>query len=191
LHQADGDDRRAQTAHNNIKSFLSTAMRIALGSGLVKVNPVSFPLKGKDPKTHAYTLEQFMRSRWVAAFTGMSAEEIKGLRWEDYKGGGLEVRRTVVHGVVDEPKTAASKASLPVIGVVKQTLAMLLSRTAAMVTSFTLRLIPRPWQYSRTYYDAVCSRIQKRQVLSGTACTPSAVNWQPCCTQSTVSASAL
>jgi integrase len=136
LYEADGDDLRAQSAYNNIKTFLSTAMRMAVGNGLVKVNPVpaAFPLKGKDADTHAYTLDEVyalvraaknptMEAAFVvAAFTGMRAEEIKGLRWEDYKNGMLEVKRTVVHGVVDDPKTAASKAPVPVVGVVKAAL---------------------------------------------------------------------
>ncbi|HEY2120101.1 MAG TPA: tyrosine-type recombinase/integrase [Candidatus Acidoferrum sp.] len=142
LYEDDGDDLRAQSAYNNIKTFLSTAMRMAVGSGLVKVNPVpdAFPLKGKDADTHAYTLDEVyvlakaannptMEAAFiVAAFTGMRMEEIKGLRWEDYKNGILEVKRTVAHGVVDDPKSAASKAPVPVVGVVKQALAKLLKQ---------------------------------------------------------------
>ena len=137
LREDDGDDLRAQSAYNNIKTFLSTAMRMAVGNGLVKVNPVTaaFPLEGKDADTHAYTLEEVhalvktannptMEAVFiVAAFTGMRMEEIKGLRWEDYKNGILEVKRTLVHGVVDGPKSAASDAPVPVVGVVKEALA--------------------------------------------------------------------
>jgi hypothetical protein len=41
LYEDDGDDLRAQSAYNNIKTFLSAAMRMAVGNGLVKVNPVT------------------------------------------------------------------------------------------------------------------------------------------------------
>ncbi len=137
LYQVDGDDLRAQTAYNNIKTFLSTAMRMAVGSGLIKSNPVTaaFPLKGNGADTYAYSLEEVralinavdnhtMEAAFaVAMFTGLRMEEIKGLRWEDYNGEVLNIRRTVVRGVVGEPKSAASKAPVPVVGVVKEVLA--------------------------------------------------------------------
>ena len=49
LYEDDGDDLRAQSAYNNVKTFLSSAMRMAVGSGLVKVNPVpdAFPLRAR------------------------------------------------------------------------------------------------------------------------------------------------
>jgi integrase len=136
LYEADGDDLRAQSAYNNVKTFLSTAMRMAVGSGLVKFNPVpeAFPLKGKDADTHAYSLEEVRKlvdvvnspvmeaAFVVATLTGLRTEEIKGLRWDDYDGKVLNVRRTVVHGVVGEPKSVASRASVPVVGVVKAAL---------------------------------------------------------------------
>ena len=138
LYEADGDDLRAQSAYNNVKTFLSTAMRMAVGSGLVRSNPVpeAFPLKGRDANTRAYSLADVhklvnavdnpvMEAAFVVAtLTGLRSEEIKGLTWEDYdkENGVLHVRRTVVHGVVGEPKSAASKAPVPVVGVVRDAL---------------------------------------------------------------------
>lgn len=136
LYEGDGDEKRAQTAYNNIKTFLSTAMRMAVGNGLIKSNPVpeAFPLKGNNADTHAYSLEEVqalvdavddptMKAAFlVAAFTGLRMEEIKGLRWEDYRDDVLNPKRTVVHSVVGNLKTAASKAPVPVVGVVKEAL---------------------------------------------------------------------
>jgi integrase len=162
-------------------------------------------LKGKDADIHAYTLEEVhalvtaannptMEAAFIiAAFTGMRVEEIKGLRWEDYKNGILEVKRTVVHGVVDGPKSAATEAPVPVVGVVKEALAKHLKQNSGDGDGyiFHAEYDSQPQRSSRIFFDVMGSRIWKRLALSGTACTHSAEDWQPCCTQSTVSATAL
>jgi integrase len=61
----------------------------------------------------------------IAFFTGLRMEEIKGLKWEDYdkKAGVLNIRRTVVHhNIVEDTKTEASKAPVPVIKTVAREL---------------------------------------------------------------------
>jgi integrase len=134
---ADGADRRAQSVYANLKNFLSSAFRYAVRHGLVDSNPVrdvAIP-QGNPSDTHAYTLKevyQYMHvltdhtSRalvMVAMFTGLRTEEIKGLRWEDYDGEVLNIRRAVAHGKLLTVKTDASQAPVPVIGVVKKVLA--------------------------------------------------------------------
>jgi integrase len=145
----DGDDIRATSAYRNIRNFLSGAFRTAVGDGLVDFNPVrdAMVVSGNDSDTYAYTLtevKQLMRiikledpkssDEWkhtmraafmVAMFTGLRLEEIKGLKWEDYdrKNGVLNIRRTVVnHNIVEDTKTAASKALVPVVKTVAKEL---------------------------------------------------------------------
>jgi integrase len=64
----------------------------------------------------------------VAAFTGLRAGEIEGLRWEDYRDGLLHVRRSVWSGKISEVKTLASKAPVPVNSFVADALAQHLKR---------------------------------------------------------------
>ena len=55
----------------------------------------------------------------LAAFSGLRKSEIQGLRWEDLKGDELHVQRSAwrpTH-VIEETKTLASKAPVPVIPV--------------------------------------------------------------------------
>src|SRR6266481_1250273 len=153
----DGDDIRATSAYRNIRNFLSGAFRTAVGDGLVDFNPVrdAMVVSGNDADTHAYTLtevKQLMKvikledpksgDTWkhtmraavmIAMFTGLRLEEIKGLKWEDYDqpNGVLNIRRTVVnHNVVEDTKTAASKAPVPVVKTVAKELAAHLERNS-------------------------------------------------------------
>ena len=58
----------------------------------------------------------------VAAFTGLRKQEIKGLRWEDFQGDELHVQRSVFGQHVQETKTLASKAPVPVLPIVRKAL---------------------------------------------------------------------
>jgi integrase len=150
---ADGDDMRATSSYRNVRNFLSGAFRAAVGEGLVDFNPVrdAMVVSGNDADTHAYTLaevKQLMKvialdgDNWkhtmraafmVAMFTGLRLEEIKGLKWTDYdkKNQLFYVRRTVVnHQIVENTKTASSKAPVPVIKTVAKELAAHLARNS-------------------------------------------------------------
>jgi len=50
-----------------------------------------------------------------AALSGLRKGEIAGLRWEDYTGKELTVRRSIWNGIPNEPKTTASGAAVPVM----------------------------------------------------------------------------
>jgi len=149
LDEADANDRRAQSSYNNVKTFLSCACRMAAVRGLMPANPVkdAIPLRGNDADTHAYSLKEVramveaidpennpdavsptalrtMKTAFlVAILTGMRPEELKGLRWEDYRDGMLHVTRAVVHRKVVATKTKASAAPVPVVKLVKDALA--------------------------------------------------------------------
>jgi integrase len=58
----------------------------------------------------------------AAAFTGMREFEIRGLRWEDYDGTSLKVRRSVWRTVINQPKTESSEASVPVLPLLQKAL---------------------------------------------------------------------
>jgi len=51
----------------------------------------------------------------VAAFAGLRLAELQGLSWEDIEQDSITVRRSVWHGYENEPKSKASKASVPLV----------------------------------------------------------------------------
>ena len=51
----------------------------------------------------------------IAFFAGLRRSEIQGLRWDDYDGSALHVRRSVFNGVESAPKSKASRSTVPVI----------------------------------------------------------------------------
>jgi integrase len=51
----------------------------------------------------------------VAAFTGLSASELRGIRWCDYDGESLKVGQKVWRRHVGDPKTEARSGAVPVI----------------------------------------------------------------------------
>ncbi len=133
----DGEERRAHTTYRNLKNFLSSAFKYAVRDGLVDFNPVreaAIPV-GAETDTHAYSLEEVRTIVdglkkpvakalvIVATLTGLRSEEIKGLRWEDYDGEVLNIRRAVSAGKVVNVKTKASKAPVAVVKTVRKELA--------------------------------------------------------------------
>lgn len=138
-----GPEGRAHTVYRNLKHFLNSAFRRAIAQGLVEFNPVrdSISITGNPIDTHKTTLRETKatvgalskgktksaivgkNAVMIAAFTGLRVEEILGLKWEDYDGNVLDVKRAVVHGQILETKTLHSKAPIPVIGLVQETLA--------------------------------------------------------------------
>jgi integrase len=133
----DGEERRAHTTYRNLKNFLSSAFKYAVRDGLVDFNPVreaAIPV-GEEADTHAYSLREVRTIVGglkkpvakslvlVATLTGLRSEEIKGLRWEDYDGKVLNIRRAVSAGKIVDVKTKASKAAVPVVKTVQKVLA--------------------------------------------------------------------
>jgi integrase len=125
-----------QASLSRVKSFMHAAFGEAIRLGLREgdVNPASGVkikcVKGKG-ETFAYSLDQiknilgalFEPSKVlmaVAAYTGLRRGEIVGLKWEDYDGQSILVRRNICFGEkgemsVELPKTEASGAPVPVI----------------------------------------------------------------------------
>ena len=143
LKAATGDRARAHTTHRNLRNFLSGAFRFAIRRNMVTSNPVrdaeiprGLPARPKA----AYSLKEIQAMIAVlpepartfvivAALTGLRVSEIKGLRWEDFRGDELHVQRSVWSGHVSETKTLASKSPVPVLPLLRKALAAHRKRT--------------------------------------------------------------
>jgi len=120
----------SRTSLRHIKAQLSGILNYAKQQGYFDgINPVqgtAIPRARPGKETYAYSLEEVTRILSVlpepaatmvatAAFTGLRRGEIRGLLWENYNGQELRVTQSVWKSTVDEPKTAKSKAPVPVI----------------------------------------------------------------------------
>jgi integrase len=114
----------------HLKSFLSgvfkQAKRLGILDGINPMMDVSIPRAEEPAETHAYTLDEVKAilsmleepARTVvltAALTGLRKGEIRGLRWADFNGRELSVRRSFWNKFENEPKTRKSRAPVPVI----------------------------------------------------------------------------
>jgi len=131
------EKRRANTQLKNMKGFLSGAFRYAVRTGVIRFNPMRetmLPRNGKPMEdTYAYTIDDIHAMLEVlsepsrtavllAALTGLRHSEIRGLRWEDFTGDELTVRRAVWASHISETKTAASAATVPVLPILRKAL---------------------------------------------------------------------
>jgi integrase len=125
----------------HVQSLASGLWSHAVAIGKAESNPwrdakVLGKVKGEGDTPH-YTLEEaeniisalvdHVDAQLVVAlafFTGMRPGEIGALDWSDFSADFVHVRRAIGRGVVDEPKTKKSVASLPLISPVKMPLAL-------------------------------------------------------------------
>jgi integrase len=133
----------AHNTHRKLKRFLSAVWREARRRDLVSNDPVSdakIPRGKPTEETEAYTLDELAAllkvlpepgrtAVLVAGLTGLRVSEIKGLRWEDYTGKELHVRRSVWQGKVSDTKTITSRAAVPVVEPVRDALSAHRKRT--------------------------------------------------------------
>jgi integrase len=105
----------------HIKSFLSGVFSFAKRMGALDANPMAdteIPKGEPNGKTYAYSLKEvetmlatLKGTAWVAvmvaAWTGLSLAELRGLKWEDIEENQLTVKRTYWHRVEGPPKTEA------------------------------------------------------------------------------------
>jgi integrase len=120
-----------KTTLQHIKAVLSGVFTYAKNEGAFDgSNPVQgamIPGNVREPEeTHAYNLVQILRILDVlpllpkvvvatAAFAGLREGELLGLEWPDYTADQLAVNRSIWKGVVNQPKTRASRQPVPVI----------------------------------------------------------------------------
>jgi integrase len=125
-----GERLRAETL-KRIKSMLSALFKLARNEGYYKQpNPVKdtrVPKAAGSQETYAYSHQEIehmlqlvldptgQAALAVAAFTGLRAGEIEGLRWEDWHDGAIWVARASWKGQMLEPKTDASKSPVPIV----------------------------------------------------------------------------
>ena len=146
LKSAAKEKARAHTTHRNLKNFLRGAFTLAIRRNLVERNPAELakipeglPARPK-PK---YSLEEIQKMIAVlpepartivivAGLTGLRKQEIKGLRWEDFRGDELHVERAVWGRHINKPKTKASAAPVPVLPIVRKALEEHRKRTPDM-----------------------------------------------------------
>lgn len=127
----------AHTTHRNLRNLLSGAFRYALRQGVIRhgnpIRDVVVPKGKPKSKTPAYTIEHVQGMLKVlpepartvvllAALTGLRHGEIRGLKWEDFQGDSLQVRRSVWNTHIGEVKTQASAAAVPVLPVLASAL---------------------------------------------------------------------
>ena len=145
LEEVGKDYAISKTTLKHIKNFLSGVFRHAAqqgyfdGASPVKLAEVpAFAPNGAETKP--YSLEEVAIMLRVlsepsttvvttAAFTGLRLGELRGLTWESYEPaqdeeslGWLNVTRSVWRSTVGDPKTAKSKAPVPVIPQLAQSL---------------------------------------------------------------------
>jgi integrase len=119
-----------RTTLQHIKGFVSGIFTFALNEGVYAgtnpMQPVLIPPARPASETYAYSSNEILQIMAVvpepartvvavAAYTGLRAGEIAALRWEDLSDGSLIVARSIWRGHLSEPKTAASKAAVPII----------------------------------------------------------------------------
>jgi integrase len=138
--------------HLRIKNFLRGVFSWAIAGGtLTGVNPMEATKAGGSTKKsgtagltlrekkirasneHAYTLEEVadMMDKLpepartvcaVAAFTGLTRSELRGLKWGDYDGKTIKVQRKVWGEHIGAPKTEAREAGIFVVPLLQKIL---------------------------------------------------------------------
>jgi integrase len=141
LDQIAKEDGLSKTTLKHIKHLLSGIYRFAMQQGLFeRANPVtacSIPDAPGAVETYAYSLEEVTQMVaalpepaatvvLTAAFTGLRRGEIRGMRWECLESGEplafYRVTQSIWNGIATEPKTAKSKAPVPIIGMLAKRL---------------------------------------------------------------------
>jgi integrase len=138
--------------HLRVKNFLRGVFTWSIADNAFHgINPMIATKAGGSKKTdgknltvrqrkvlasnsHAYTLEEVAEMLdklpepartvcAVAAFTGLTRSELRGLKWSDYDGKTIQVRRKIWNQHVGAPKTEAREAGVFVVPVLQKILA--------------------------------------------------------------------
>jgi integrase len=133
-------DARASLSQSSVlriktgaSALLSHAIRLGFLHGANAAREARAEGKRSDPDNYAYNLDEvlWMLERLteparavvaVAAFSGLRESEIRGIRWEDYDGQFIHVRRSVWRTHVGDTKTRESKNAVPVIAPLRKIL---------------------------------------------------------------------
>jgi integrase len=115
----------------HISALASSIFSRAVAEQRLRSNPwvdVQFPASAAPPSTPLYTWEEAENVisalvdrvdcqlvMALACFAGLRPNEIVALRWDDVDGEWLHIRRGIVGGKLDAPKTAESLRSIPLL----------------------------------------------------------------------------
>lgn len=131
------ETKLSHSSLTHIKSFLSGvfsyAKRIGALDGVNPIEDIEIPKGQPSGETYAYSLKEVETmiaalkggarvAVMVAAWTGLSLAELRGLQWSDIADGHLTVKRTYWHRVEGPPKTAARGNSVHLLPQVRKAL---------------------------------------------------------------------
>jgi len=140
-------EKKGSRTLSHIKWMLSGVYVWAIAQGIVPKNPVpeaEWLVKVARPKKQAeYSLETVLAMLRIlepldlraavavalAYFAALRPAEIRGLKWDDYEGAELNIKRAIWRNKVGETKTEDSAASVPVIEPLKSLLEKLRAQT--------------------------------------------------------------
>jgi integrase len=111
---------------SQISGIFSYAKQQGYFDGENPARNTGIPPARRSEETYAYSLEEIGRILAllpepaatvfaVAAFTGARRGEIRGLLWENYQNGEIQITRSIWRGHITEPKTRKSRGAIPVI----------------------------------------------------------------------------
>src|SRR5262249_51044963 len=131
LDEVAATDRLNVNSMKHVKAFLSGVFKLALQRGYYagNQNPLqqtSIPQTRLASETYAYSLEEIDSMLRVlpepaativaaAAYIGARRGELRGMFWENYTGSEIMIARSVWQRHITAPKSAKSKAPVPVI----------------------------------------------------------------------------
>ena len=109
---------------SQISGIFSHAKQQGYFDGENPARNTAVPPARPSEETYAYSLEEIGQILAllqepaatifaVAAFTGARRGEIRGLMWENYKNGEIQITRSIWKGHVTEPKTRKSRGAIP------------------------------------------------------------------------------
>jgi len=158
----------SQTTVLHIKSGMSALLSHAIRKGFLHGTNAAREARAEgkrtDPDLYAYSLDEvlWMLKRLpepahtvvaVASFTGLRESEIRGLKWSDYDGKLLHVRRAAWRRFVNDTKTKESKNAVPVIEPLRRILAAHKRRNGNSEWIFSGEKLHRP-----LHLDNLCRR---------------------------------
>jgi len=111
---------------SQISGIFSYAKQQGYFDGENPARNTAIPPAPLSEETYAYSLEEIGQILSVipepagtvfavAAFTGARRGEIRGLMWENYQDGEIQITRSIWKGHITEPKTRKSRGAIPVI----------------------------------------------------------------------------
>jgi integrase len=111
---------------SQVSGIFSYAKQQGYFDGENPARNTAIPQARASEETYAYSLEEIGQILSVlsepaatifavAAFTGARRGEIRGLVWENYQDGEIQITRSIWKGHITEPKTRKSRGAIPVI----------------------------------------------------------------------------